>query len=214
MKKKKIALALGISILALFAVWTALLCVVDVQPIDPLGGDVGFATFNSHLHSVIGTHIALYEITDLLSLVPIFTALGFGILALCQCIKRKSPLKVDKSLIALCVFYIAVIGVYMLFEFVVINYRPILIEGVAEPSYPSSTTLLVSCVMPTAAIELNKRIKSTLPRRSILLAITAFTAFMVITRFLSGVHWTTDIIGGMIFSIGAVLIYSAVCEQQ
>ena len=40
----------------------------------------------------------------------------------------------------------------------------------------------------------------------------AFSAFMVIGRFISGVHWITDIIGGAILSVGLVLIYYAVVE--
>ena len=38
----------------------------------------------------------------------------------------------------------------------------------------------------------------------------AFTGFMVIGRVLSGVHWITDIIGGIFLSSGLVMLYYGV----
>ena len=96
---------------------------------------------------------------------------------------------------------------YILFEILVINYRPILIDGILEASYPSSTTMLITTVMPTAAIELNKRIKSAPIRMTVLSLIAVFSAFMVIARLISGVHWLTDIIGGALLSGGLVFAY-------
>ena len=149
----------------------------------------------------------------MVGLVPIAVALGFAILGLVQLIKRKSLWKVDHSILALGVFYIVVMAAYVFFEMVVINYRPTLIDGYLEASYPSSTTMLVMCVMPTAAMQLNARIKNTVFRRCAIIAIVAFTAFMVIGRLISGVHWITDIIGGAMFSIGIVTTYFSICNS-
>ena len=120
----------------------------------------------------------------------------------------------DYDIIFLGIYYMIVILGYLIFEMIPINYRPILIEGVLEASYPSSTTLLVTCVMPTAAIQLNDRIKCGMLRRVTVIFIAAFTAFMVIGRILSGVHWISDIIGALTFSIGLVSIYDAVCNIE
>jgi len=95
---------------------------------------------------------------------------------------------------------------------VVINYRPTLIEGYLEASYPSSTTMLVMCVMPTAAMQLNARINNTIVRRCAIITNTSFTAFMVIGRLISGVHWITDIIGGALVSAGIVITYASVSD--
>ena len=149
----------------------------------------------------------LYTVTDWLGLVPIAVAFGFAILGLVQLIKRKSLWKVDRNILALGVFYVAVMAAYVFFEMVVINYRPTLIEGILEASYPSSTTMLVMCVMPTVASQLNARIKNTVFRRCAVITIVIFTAFMVIGRLLSGVHWITDIIGGALLSAGFVMMY-------
>jgi len=100
-----------------------------------------------------------------------------------------------------------VIALFFLFETVVINYRPVYINGVLEASYPSSTTLLVTCVIPAAIMQFNHRIKRRLLKRIICSVSTVFTVFMVIGRLISGVHWLSDIIGGILLSMGLVAIY-------
>ena len=206
-KKNKKRLVLGVSLVVAFVLWTILVCFVDVRAIGPEGSSVGFAALNGFVHELTGVNWFLYTITDWLGIVPIAVALVFAILGLVQLIKRKSLWKVDHSILALGVFYIVVMAAYIFFEVVVINYRPTLIDGYLEASYPSSTTMLVMCVMPTAAMQLNARIKNTVLRRFAVIAIVVFTAFMVIGRLLSGVHWITDIIGGALLSAGLVTMY-------
>ena len=212
-KKNKKRLVLGASLVVAFVLWTILVCFVDVRAIGPEGSSVGFAALNGFVHELTGVNWFLYTITDWLGIVPIAVALVFAILGLVQLIKRKSLWKVDHRILALGVFYIVVMAAYIFFEIVVINYRPTLIEGYLEASYPSSTTMLVMCVMMTAAMQLNARIKNTVLRRFAVIAIVVFTAFMVIGRLLSGVHWITDIIGGALFSAGIVTIYFSICND-
>ena len=206
-KKNKKRLVLGVSLVVAFVLWTILVCFVDVRAIGPEGSSVGFAALNGFVHELTGVNWFLYTITDWLGIVPIAVALVFAILGLVQLIKRKSLWKVDHSILALGVFYIVVMAAYIFFEVVVINYRPTLIDGYLEASYPSSTTMLVMCVMPTVAMQLNARIKNTVLRRCAVITIVAFTAFMVIGRLVSGVHWITDIIGGALLSAGLVTMY-------
>ena len=208
MKRKSFYMGLGS--LVLFIIWTVALRFVDVGAIGPQGSSVGFATLNKAIHNITGVHMSLYTITDWLGLIPICFIMGFGILGLCEWIKRRNPFRVDYSLLTLGGFYIVVMAAYILFEIFVVNYRPILINGILEASYPSSTTMLVMCVMPTAIMQLNDRIKNRGLSRCCSWALCAFTAFMVIGRLLSGVHWVSDIIGGAIFSSGLVLIYYSI----
>ena len=211
MKKKfKNKLFLGIGLIIAFVIWTLLVKTVDVSPIGPRGSSVGFATVNGFVHSLTGVNMSLYTVTDWLGLVPIGVAFCFAVFGLVQWIKRKHILKVDFSILALGAFYLVVIAVYILFEFVVVNYRPVLINGYLEVSYPSSTTMLVLCVMPSAMMELSLRIKNNILKRSVNLLFSLFIAFMVIGRLVSGVHWISDIIGGGLFSAGVVAIYNAV----
>ncbi|MBR6522149.1 MAG: phosphatase PAP2 family protein [Oscillospiraceae bacterium] len=206
--KREILAAAGF--IAAFAVWTAAVRFVDVRAIGPQGSLVGFATMNAFVHKLTGVHMSLYTITDWLGLVPLGVALAFAIMGLCQRCRRKHILKVDYSILALGVYYIVVMAVYILFEIVEINYRPILINGYLEASYPSSTTMLVMCVMPTAIMQLNWRIKNSIVRKCVAAVIVVFIAFMVIGRLLSGVHWFSDIVGGALLSIGLVMMYRAV----
>lgn len=182
---------------------------VDVQAIGPLDSQVGFARLNRFFHRLIGAHFTLYEITDWLSLIPAALCMGFGILGLCQWIRRRSLLNVDRSLLVLGVCYAVVMAVYLLFEIRIVNRRPVLIDGVLEASYPSSTTMLVLCVMSTAMMQLSSRIRSQKLRKITLSLMTAFTVFMVMARLLSGVHWLTDIIGGTLISAALVMMYAA-----
>ena len=116
---------------------------------------------------------------------------------------------VDHSIVALGAFYLAVMAAYVFFEFAVVNYRPVMIEGILEASYPSSTTLLTLCVMPTAAIQAFLRIKSRVVNYLVIWAIVLFTFFMLVGRIISGVHWITDIIGGILLSGGLVSAYAS-----
>ena len=190
-----------------FALWTGLLGVVDVQPIGPRASAVGLATVNGAFHRFTGVHMWWYTVTDWMGLVPIAVAFGFAILGLTQWIRRRQLRRVDHTLFVLGGFYLVVFALYLLFETVVINHRPVLINGVLEASYPSSTTLLVTCVMPTAAMQCEQRIKHTVCRRWVVWALWAFVLFMVIGRLISGVHWLSDIIGGGLLSAGLVMLY-------
>ncbi len=214
MKNKK-RFNFAVLMLICFVVWTMLIKLVDVKPIGPDGSTVGFATVNGFIHNITGVNMTLYAITDWLGLVPILFVFVFGVEGIIQLIKRKNIFKVDFNILILGGFYIVTIAVYLFFELVVINYRPILINGVLEASYPSSTTLLALCVVPTGIMQFNSRIKNNVLRRGVSIILSTFTVFMVTARFISGVHWFTDIIGGILFSVGLVNLYNyIVCSNS
>ncbi|MBR0305628.1 MAG: phosphoesterase PA-phosphatase, partial [Lachnospiraceae bacterium] len=148
-ENKKNPLSAGGIFLIVFILWTILVRTVDVQPIGPNGTNVGFAAWNGWFHELTGVHMELYTITDWLGLIPIVVCMIFAGVGLKQWICRRNLFKVDYDILILGIYYAAVILSYLVFEMIPINYRPILIEGRMEVSYPSSTTLLVLCVMPT-----------------------------------------------------------------
>ena len=154
----------------------------------------------------------LYQLTDWLSLIPAGFITGFALLGFAQWCRRRSLMHVDRSILVLGIFYLLTGTAYVFFEKWVINYRPVLIGGILEASYPSSTTMLVICVMSTAAMELKNRIQRPGLRKCIIILLALFTAFMVIGRLISGVHWFTDIIGGILLSTGLVLLYASFAE--
>ena len=160
MKDNRKRALFGIVLLAAFVLWTILIRHIDVQKVGPNGTAVGFATINVWFHRLTGVHMLIYTITDWLGLVPIIVCMCFGILGLVQLIIRRSLVKVDSDILLLGVYYVLIILGYLLFEMVPINFRPILIDGILEASYPSSTTLLVLSVMPTLKFQADRRIKS------------------------------------------------------
>lgn len=200
-----------------FVIWTLLIQVVDVQPVGQNGTQVGFAALNVWFHEVTGVHMALYTITDWLGLVPIAVCMGFGGLGLIQWVKRKRLLKVDYDILLLGIYYVIVIFCYLVLETVPVNYRPVLIEGRLEASYPSSTTLLALSVMPTLVYQIRRRVRNILVIRVVCILTGIFSAFMVLGRLLSGVHWFTDIVGSVILSAGLFYVYKAavlLCEKK
>ena len=207
MKKENKDLLLALILLAAFVLWTILIQVVDVQTAGQNGTEIGFAAFNVWFHRITGTHMTLYTITDWLGLVPILICLCFGILGLVQWIRRRSLLRVDPDLILLGIYYILVIFAYLIFEMVPINYRPVLINGILEASYPSSTTLLVLSVMPTLKYQIDRRSESGMIRKVTTGFVLLFSVFMVLGRLISGVHWATDIIGSVLLSAGLFMLY-------
>lgn len=215
MNRKNIRnLILAAILLAAFGLWSVFVSCVDVQAVGPRASEVGFATVNSAFHNLTGVHMTLYTITDWLGLVPIAFVFGFAIMGLVQWVQRHNILEVDYSILVLGGFYIAVLAMYILFEYIVINHRPVLIDGFLEASYPSSTTMLVLCIMPTAIMQLNTRLKWKALRICIAAAISVFVAFVVIGRLISGVHWLSDIIGGVLLSGGLVVLYKTVSELK
>ena len=206
MKEKRNLLA-GVGLIGAFALWTVLIQYVDVQAVGQNGTKIGFADFNVWFHRLTGVHMTIYTITDWLGLAPIFICLCFGALGFVQLVKRRSLLKVDPDILLLGAYYVLVIACYLIFEMIPVNYRPVLIEGRLEASYPSSTTLLVLSVMPTLWFQANRRVSNAMIRKAVAVFVVTFSVFMVIGRLVSGVHWATDIIGSVLLSAGLYMLY-------
>lgn len=209
-KSEKKSLLMGSISLAMFAVWTVLILTVDVQPLGQNGTSIGFATFNCWFHHFTGVNMAIYTITDWMGLVPVVICLVFAGVGLVQLLKRRSLFRVDADIMILGVYFVIVFLAYAIFEMIPINYRPILIEGRIEASYPSSTTLLVLSVMPVLIEQIQRRLSGIRVKQIITIAAIAFSVFMVTGRLVSGVHWFTDIIGGELLSAGLFKLYKAV----
>lgn len=189
----------------LFILFTVLIQTVDVHTIGPKNSSVGFAAVNGAVHEFLGVHRTWYSITYWLGFVPLSTAAIFAVVGMVQLVQRRSLFKVDKSIIALGVFYIVTIMVYVFFEFYVVNYRPILINGYLEASYPSSHTMMACCFMAAAMLECGMLVKDRMVNVIVRVVSVIIMAVMVIGRLVSGAHWFTDIIGGLLVS-GALIM--------
>ena len=209
-RNEKRLLGVGSILLVAFAIWTILIQTVDVRPVGQNGTDIGFATFNCWFHELTGVHLSIYNLTDCLELLPLCICTFFGGLGLCQLINRKSLSKVDQDIMILGIYYLIVIMTFTIFEIIPVNYRPILIEGKLEASYPSSTTLLVLSVMPTFVEQIRRRLNNVRVQKILSIVTIFYMIFMVGGRLISGVHWFTDIVGSVLFSAGLFCIYKAI----
>ena len=191
-----------------FIVFTILVKVVDVQSVGPNGSEVGFASVNEAVFKVFGYNQTLYDVTEILGLVTFLIIGFFAVLGLYQLIKGKSIKKVDYKILVLGCFYVIVLLFYVLFEIIVINHRPVLIDGELEASYPSSHTMLSICVVTSAIVVLSEILENRKALRLTIVVIGyALIAFTVAGRLLSGVHWFTDIVGAMLLSFALVMLF-------
>ena len=199
------------AILILLAIgFTVLVKVVDVKQVGVNETSIGFATVNQFIFNLLGVNMIWYHITDWIGLVPIFMSMAYALIGFVQLVKRKSLFKVDKEIIILGIFYIIVIGLYLFFEKVIVNYRPILMDGFIEASYPSSHTLMTACLCGSSIIVNRKLFNNKITKFMNILSI-AIILITIIGRLVSGVHWFTDIIGGIFISIALLMtLYSRI----
>ena len=199
MKNKKNILICVLLVL-ISIIYTLLVKYVDTSTIGPNGSVVGFSSLNSFVFNLTGNNMTLYNITEILGIIPILIALMYAVIGLIQVIDRKS-LKVDKELIALGILYVVVILIYVFFEKCIINYRPVLIDGILEASYPSSHTLFSICICGSALL-INKYLFNNKKIYKYINIVSIISMVLIVLgRLLSGVHWASDIIGSIIISI-------------
>ena len=209
---KKRNLLFSVLFLFLAILFTILVQVVDVQAIGPNGSLVGFATINQLVFDTLKTNDTLYHLTEWVGILPIFIALLYALVGFGELIKAKDLRKVDKNLLSLAVFYIVVIGVYVLFEIYEVNYRPILMDGVLEASYPSSHTMMAICICGSSLFISKRIFKAQFAKVLNLLSILVMI-FLVVGRLVSGVHWFTDILGGILISGALLMIFYTVIDS-
>lgn len=203
--KQDVITCVGLFLIAI--IYTIMVTKTDVRAIGPEFSKVGFSNLNSRFSDLIGSNMVIYKITEVLGYLAILIAVGYALLGLYELIKRKSIKKIDKEIIGLGVLYVFVAILYVFFEKVIINYRPILIDGVLEASFPSSHTLLAICVCGSAMM-INK---SLFKRKPVARYVSYISLVLIVLipfgRLMSGVHWLTDIVGGILYSVAILSTY-------
>lgn len=203
MRKRNMIISIVLTVVSI--IYTILVKVVDVKPIGvssseiPHADDVGFSTMNQAFSKLVGSNMIIYKITEILGILLLFLVLVYGCIGVYQLIKRKSLFKVDREIVILGCLYVLMMAVYIFFEKVIINYRPVLIDEVLEASYPSSHTILALCV-GLSSLKISKKYFNKNYIKLISKITLGLTLLVLIGRTISGVHWISDIIGGLLIS--------------
>lgn len=207
MKTRKASFAQPVIMLTVFLLFTLLVAMVDYKPIGPRGSEVGLAAVNGFLHSHFGYNDLFYVLSKLLGyicfLIPVINA---GV-ALRDIYRKKSLFKIGPDVLGAFVVYVLMAFFYVLFNTVVLNSRPVLMDGQLEASYPSSHTLLGVTLCLTAALQLNFRDRNLERKVRNQRILIALGVLVVVTRFFSGVHWFTDIVGGVLLGLTLTALY-------
>ncbi len=193
----------------------AMVRMVDVSAIGPNGTSIGLSHINQKVHETIGVNQIWYDITEILGGVAILVAGIFALVGFVQLVKGKSLAKVDKEIYAVGGLYAVVVVLYVLFEKVIINYRPVIMDGETAPeaSFPSSHTMLTCVVMGSAIILIGKYIQSEGLKKILQIAAAVILIVTVVGRLISGVHWFSDIMGGIFISLTLVSIFAGIVKS-
>lgn len=221
MRKKSIVyLSLSLAALLLFTLFTLALTCVDTQNVvyeNGASASIGFYSINHAVFSALGASELFDTLSDLLMLAAFAVVFAFALIGVYQLFKRKKLFAVDPAILLLACFYALVVACYLLFEVLVINYRPILVDSVLAASYPSSHTLLVSAIFASAPIALT----SLFGCRKLTCAASVVCLLLAIAsgvlRLLSGMHWLTDVIGAFLLTAALVLLYAfflSLCKKE
>lgn len=200
MKENKKEIIISVMLFLSFIIFTILVKTIDVKTIGPNSTSVGFSTLNGFMLNKIGVNMVFYQITEVLGLIPILMAALYGIKGIIQLVKRKSLFKVDSEIIILGIFYVITIIIYLFFEKFIVNYRPVLMDGKLEASYPSSHTMISIFISLSAIIVNRYLIKNSDINKKINIFILIIMLAIVVGRTISGVHWFSDILGGLLIS--------------
>ncbi len=211
--KKKLTLSGFFGLL--FVLWIVLVKTVDVDEIGPNGTSVGLSSINESIHDLFGVNMLWYKLTVGLGIFAFFCVGLVALFGLLQLIKRKSLAKVDKSIIAAGVLYAITACIYVVFEKIIINYRPIIMPDADEPeaSFPSTHTMIICVVMGSLVVLANQYIKDKGTKRLIVIISIAIAIVTVVGRLICGVHWFSDIIGGILVSLCLVFLFAGAVEK-
>lgn len=212
MKAKSIA---ALVCLILFLLLILLVKTTDVSAIGPENTRIGLSGINGTIHEATGVRMHWSKITNYMGYLSILVAVCFALLGLVQLIRRKSLKKVDPEIYALGGLYVLLAILYVLFEFIVINYRPVIMPGDAhvEASFPSSHTMLIFVILGSAAMVMDKYFRNQSVCRVLKLVFGILILIAVLGRLISGVHWFTDIIGGVLISAALLFLFASVLDK-
>ena len=211
--KKKYWLTIILGVMAVLL--TVSLLFIDRKAVGPNGSEVGFATLNSSVFEKVGTSKTWDKVTDITIAAVLASGVVFAIYGLIQWVKRKKFSKIDWEIRMLGVVYAVMAVLYVLFEkLLVVNYRPVLEDGALEASFPSTHTMIAVTVGLTVALTLGKYVKSKVTSRILTGVLVVLVVVIAAGRILAGMHWTTDVLGGLLYGATLVSLYANLKRRE
>ena len=200
-----------LGLLVITILFSVLTYFVDRAPVGPEDTSVGFSAINSAFHNIFGYNAAMDTISDIVMYLGFLVVACFAVTGLMQLIKGKSISKVSKAIIGLGILYVVVVILYVAFDKIPINYRPIIQPGETEleTSFPSTHTLVITTVFGSAIFALKELVRDEKKFRIIKIVAFVLIVLGVAARLFAGVHWLTDIVAGILFSVTLISFYTA-----
>ncbi|WP_022766483.1 phosphatase PAP2 family protein [Butyrivibrio sp. XPD2006] len=215
MKIEKNSLVKPLCLLLVTVIFSVLTYFVDRAAIGLEGTSVGFSSLNGAVSGALGYNGFFDKVSDLVMVLSFLVVASFAFIGLLVLVKTKSIAKVGKTILGLGILYLVVAIIYVAFDKIPINYRPLLQPGETEieTSFPSSHTLVICSVFGSAMIAWKRLLKNKTYAKVLRIAAVALMVIGVCARLLAGVHWLTDIIAGVLFSLTLVSFYAA-CSKD
>ncbi len=202
----------------LFILLIVLIKTVDVAAIGPEGTKIGLSHINRAFQESFDYSPFWYTLTKLLGVLAIAAVALLAAGGAMQLYQRRSLTAVDRPILISGILYLTIFILYVFFEIVIVNYRPLIMPGESEPeaSFPSSHTVLACVVLGSMIILLDGYLKQFIGSAQLarILQAVCFALILIaiLGRLFSGVHWFTDIAGAVLLSVCLLFQYSAFME--
>lgn len=188
----------------------------DVAEVGINSVKVGYSSMNDAFYNFIGGaegfHKSFYSISEALGYLSFLFIAGFALLGAYQLYKRKSIKKVNPSIIVMGVMFVFVLVLYVAFDKLGLNLRPLIMPGEAslEPSFPSSHAMLACVIHGAGILEIDEVMFPCIGRTILKIVMAAMMLVIVFCRLFSGAHWLSDIIAGVLISGVVVSLFYAI----
>lgn len=209
---KKRYLIISCASLLLFLLFLIMLYTVDVKNIGAGVTKVGLCFINNH--SFMASNASMWDkISDVCMYLGIGVIGALFILGVVQLIQRKNILKVDKEILVFGCLVVLMIIIWLFFDKVlIVNNRPILVDGKVECSFPSTHIMITSFALLSGSYYLFKKINKKHLTIIMYVASAIIVTICFLGRVLSGMHFLTDAVCGLL--MGLFLFFSLLAILQ
>lgn len=200
MRRKSLDIIISILWLILL-IFTILVSFVDVKIFNVTNTKIGLYSLNKIflVNSINSNYINI--ISNGIFLICLLVIILMLLLITFEYFKTK---KINKNNLNFFIHFLIMVLIWIIFDkILIINYRPILINGNIEGSYPSTHVMVSTFVLLFLSDQLKKIFKND---KIFYIISIGLIIIQSISRILLTMHWFTDIIGGLL--IGCLLFFT------